>query len=259
MINYFVIPRIRFLLAFTCMLVSPLVYADEAADQAEAFFNQKEYDKALTIWYKMIESGETSTGIFYNIGLAESQLRNTPKAILALEKAARLKPMNKAVQSAITEERKKIQNATIPVEPFFLNEWYKAVVTFLRPGYWSFIGLSLIGIGMVSMLSAGPRSKTEDGPVHRFKIPLIILGACFVLMGWLSYREIYRENEAIIAVSCEVRQAPAGDSPATRSLSPGEKIIMTDSIGEWYHVQLLNLDAGWLKKNCLIPIVIDHR
>ena len=250
---------IRILFAVACMLVSPMVYADQTEDQAEAFFKQKQYDQALSIWYGMIESGKSSAGIFYNIGLAESQLQNTPKAMLAYEKALRLKPMNEAIQSAIIEERKKIQDATIPVAPFFLNEWYKAMITFLRPGYWSFLGLCLIGIMIMSLLSANKKFKTEERQLHRYKLPLIVLGTFFILSGWLSYREIYRENEAIVAVTCEVRQAPASDSPEARTLYPGEKILMTDRIGEWYHVQLLNLDAGWIKKDCLIPILIDHR
>ena len=250
---------LRILCAVACMLVSPMVYADQTEDQAETFFDKKEYDKALTIWYGMIESGKTSAGIFFNIGLAESQLHNTPKAMLGFEKALRLKPTNDAIQLAISEERKKIQDATIPVEPFFLNEWYKALVTCLRPGYWSFLGLCLIGMVILNLVSENKKTKTEARHLHRYQIPLIVLGALFVLTGWLSYREIYRENEAIIATSCEVRQAPASDSPETRTLYPGEKILMTDSIGEWYHVQLLNLDAGWIKKDCLIPILIDHR
>lgn len=259
MIHYFVIPGIRFFLAMACLLVSPLLYANQAEEQADVFFEQKEYDKALTVWYGMIESGKTSAGIFYNIGLAESQVNNTPKAMLAYEQALRLKPMNEAIQSAITNERKKIQDATIPVEPFFLNVWYKALVTFLRPGYWSFLGLGLIGMAILSLVSANKKINAEARQLHRYKIPLVVLGALFVLTGWLSYREIYRENEAIIATSCAVRQAPDSDSPQTRTLYPGEKIMITDSIGDWYHVQLLNLDAGWLKENCLTPVVIDHR
>lgn len=257
--DLYCMPGIRFLIAVACMLMSPLVYADQAGDQAEVFFKQKEYEKALSIWYGMIETGKSSAGIFYNIGLAESQLHNTPKAILGFEKALRLKPMNAAIQSAIMEERKKIQLATIPVEPFFLNEWYKAVVTFLRPGYWSFLGLALISLVILGVLRETKKIKMEEWQVLRKKIPLALLGAIFLLTGLLSYRELYRKNEAILADVCEVRQAPANDSPEIRTLYPGEKIMMTDSIGVWCHVQLLNLDAGWIKKDCLMPIVLDRQ
>src|SRR5688572_4717958 len=142
----------RLVIAVACMLLSPLVYSAIESDQAKALYDQKEYDEALSIWYGMIESDKSSAGVFYNIGLAESQLSNTSKAMLGFEKALRLKPSNKAVQSAIAAERKKIQDATIPVEPFFLNEWYKSLVTFLRPGLWSFLGLALISISILSLL-----------------------------------------------------------------------------------------------------------
>ena len=173
MMDYLAKSAIRILCAVACMLVSPMVYADQTEDQAEDLFKQKQYDQALSIWYGMIESGKSSTGIFFNIGLAESQLHNTPKAMLAYEKALRLKPMNEAIQSAIIEERKKIQDATIPVAPFFLNEWYKAMVTFLRPGYWSFLGLCLIGIIIMSLLSANKKFKTEERQLYRYKLPLL--------------------------------------------------------------------------------------
>jgi tetratricopeptide (TPR) repeat protein len=258
MMDVYSLHRFRLWFAACCILLSPGIHADPVADQAADFFTQKEYAKALSIWYGMIESDNSSAGIFYNIGLAESQLRNTPKAMLGFEKALRLKPTNNTILSAISEERKKIQDATIPVEPFFLNEWYKSVVTLLRPGYWSLLGLSLFGLVILNLLRSTKKINTGERKVQRYNIPAAILGVCFVLIGLLSYREIYRENEAILAVSCEVRQAPAGDSPEVRTLYPGEKITMTDSIGEWYHVQLLNLDAGWLKKDCLLPIKIDH-
>jgi len=259
MMDHFAMPGIRFLFTVACLLMSPLVYADEAGNQAEVFFGHKEYDEALSIWYGMIESGKSSAGLFYNIGLAESQLRNTPKAMLGFEKALRLKPMNKAIKSAIMEERKRILFAAIPVEPFFLNEWYKALVTLLRPGYWSFLGLGLIAIVVLSLQRAAKKIEAEEDQGLRYKIPLVLLGACFVLTGGLSYKEIYRANEAIINETCEVRQAPASDSPVIRTLYPGEKITIRDSLGEWYHVQLLNLDAGWTKRGYLMPIVLDHR
>lgn len=254
MMDYLVMPGIRLCFVMVCMLVSPLVYAGPAGGPAEELFAQQEYDKALSIWYGMIESGKSSAGVFYNIGLAESQLHNTPKAMLAYEKALRLKPMNDAIQSAITNERKKIQDATIPNEPFFLNVWYKAFVTFLRPGYWSFLGLGLIGIALLGLLRVYLKGNSNEKKPMRYVRYFVVAGVIFVLVGWLSFKEIYRGNEAILSAPCEVRQAPASDSPEIRTLYPGEKITMTDSIGDWYHVQLLNLDAGWLSKDCIKPI-----
>ena len=49
MMDYLAKSAIRILCAVACMLVSPMVYADQTEDQAEDLFKQKQYDQALSI------------------------------------------------------------------------------------------------------------------------------------------------------------------------------------------------------------------
>lgn len=86
---------------------------------------------------------------------------------------------------------------------------------------------------------------------------LLTTGILFISCAWLSYRQIYRTNEAIVVIESIFRQAPSDDSPPIRTIYPGEKVIVSDQIGNWYQVSLLNLDEGWVEQEAMDFILID--
>jgi pentatricopeptide repeat protein len=249
---------IAWLLLMLCILPAGNAQAENSAQEAEAFFRQKQYKEALALWQKMISEGNTTAGVYYNTGLAESMLNNVPGALLAFEKGLRLHPGNALIKEAIKSERKKIENATIPVEPFFIREWYERLLALLRPGYWTFLGMGLLFAGLVHFLLMMKRTPAKAVVNRKWPVILSTAGLIAVLVGVLGYREIYRDNEAIVNVRCEIRQAPTADSPVMRAIAPGEKVTITDKIGDWYNVNLLNLDAGWIQKENLTPIRIGN-
>jgi tetratricopeptide (TPR) repeat protein len=242
------------------LLVVPLdVRAGGEEEKAVDFFKQGRFGDALGLWYSMTNDGSHTAGLYYNIGLAESQLKHTAEAMLAFEQAQRLAPGDEDVKSAIVDERKKIENATIPVDSFFLSSWYKSLVMCFRPGMWALIGLGCLGIGLFLLF------RKDDVLLYRWHLRsrmwmyITAFGVAFIMLGFLSYKELYRDDEAIVFERCAVHQAPADASPEVRTLGPGEKIVITDAIGEWYNVQMLNLDQGWIKANSIKPILAGRK
>jgi hypothetical protein len=96
--------------------------------------------------------------------------------------------------------------------------------------------------------------------VHSRKIVYVAgAGFLFLLLGVLSYQRSHRHDEAIIMSACDCRKAASAESPLTRTLSPGEKVLITDHISDWNNVSLLNLDACWIKTGCLKTIEIGSK
>jgi len=223
----------------------------ELNEQARKAYELGQYNEALTFWKEIYTSGNSDPDVMYNIGLCESMLGNLPSAILFFEKSIRHKPFDQEIKLAIRRERTKIENAVIPVRPFFLLEWSKGLLAFLRPGTWALIGLFLLLISLLKWLTENRLVKYE-----RFYIPgkfwaYSIAGLIFVMISIFSYSARYRLNEGIIFTSCELNQGPSTQSPIVRLIQPGEKVKIIDEISAWYKVNLLNLDEGWLKKECL--------
>jgi tetratricopeptide (TPR) repeat protein len=231
--------------------------AKNPKDEAAQLFQHKQYREALDKWYGLVHSGNVGAGIYYNIGLSESFLGQTPKSILACEKALRFKPSDKRINEALILERKKIESAIIPVPAFFLSSWINATLSLLRPGNWAMMGLVIFLIPLIWKIGYG-HSALNKLYTKRWQVILTIAaGIFFLLCGWRAYRQIYRTDEAIVLAECIFRQAPSDDSPSLRTIYPGEKVIMSDQIGDWYQVRLLNLDEGWVKSESVELIIID--
>jgi hypothetical protein len=95
-------------------------------------------------------------------------------------------------------------------------------------------------------------------PVWRKSI-LISLGIISIVAGILNYHEIFNTDEGIVFTVCDLRQGPSVQSPHQRILYPGEKVRIKDHITGWSKVNLLNLDEGWVKNECLTWIDVRER
>ncbi len=245
-----------FLLSMFLFFIQGQLLAQGAAEKAKNNFEKGAFEEALNDWYHLVQSGNSSAGLYYNIGLAESALHHTGKSILAYEQALRIKPGSRVIRKAIEAERENIENAAIPVAPFFLKAWYQQIVMLFRPGLWAMLWIGSM-LALMFRFLIGLKQKSIHWLSHLKSIRFWILGAGLLLLfSFLSYAELHRANEAIIGVPCTFHQAPSEDSPSISEIGEGEKVIIADQIGEWFNVYLLNQDAGWVRKECLIPIKI---
>lgn len=237
------------------MLLPGHTHAENPEDTAKRYFENKQFQEASAIWYDLVQSGKGTSGVYFNIGLAQSSLGNIPQAMLAFEKALRLEPSNKMIKKAIQLEREKMANAIIPVEPFFLLKWTTGLLAIFRPGYWSFFGLgALIFAVFLHIKRDDLKIKSNPFLQHRAKLMISGLGLLFILLAFLSYSGLYRTDEAILHLPCEIRQAPSEDSPQLLALNPGEKMIILDQLTGWYRIRLLNIEEGWIKSDCVTRI-----
>ncbi len=250
--------KTRFLFFVFFIAISAVIRAGnvpkEMNEKASLLYHEGKYAASLDIWYEIAKSGNTDPNLYFNIGSAEAIQGHIPESILAFEKALRFKPADDEIRDALKKERSKIENAVIPVNPFFLIEWYRFSLVLLRPGGWVLIGLLMLLITLVQWVVCVNPIKVYGILTFKKNWFFFTAGILFILIGFLSFHQLHRKDEAIVMTSCEFRQAPSAESPLTRTLHPGEKVRITDQISEWNKVSLLNLDEGWIKQDCFKPI-----
>lgn len=246
-------------LPFLCLFfIGKTFGSNEETENSKAvtLYNNRQYDEALTIWSNMANP-KNNAGVYFNIGLAESQLHHTPEAIYAYEQALRLRPLHLKFTKALEQERKKMDNPIIPLGSFFMERWYMGWITFIRPGTWAALGLLIIILALVTYLfQIGAFVRKKEIP-KKVSIILVLIGAGFLITAFLSHHHLYQQDEGILMQTCELKQASSEESPVLRQLSAGEKVRIKDKIGEWNYVALLNLDYGWVKSDCIKIISIE--
>ncbi len=227
--------------------------ADAAASIriADSLYTTGAFKEALIEYQKIISHGITDPDLYFNLGAAASQTGDIATSIYYLESALRYDHYDKKLLDAIKDERSKIENGVVPIEPFFLKTWIYNFLTMIRPAHWSLIGCMLLFLALARWWQQQQILKTT---FFFSRLPVLIYLVCgifFLVIAVMSYSIIYREDEAIIFNDCDFREAPSTDSPLTRQLHAGEKVIIQDAIAEYYKVNLLNLDHGWIRKDCV--------
>ena len=220
--------------------------ASALEEEAAGLFQQGKYEEALQAWNLLLSEGHRTAGVYFNIGLSESQLQRIPESMLSFEKARRIKPYSKAIQLAVDAERSKIAGAVVPAKPFFLKEYYVQFLAWLRPGAWTFFGLVCCAGYVLFQLRWRSKTLETGNSILVLKRALILLGLTMLVCGVLAYKSLYRSDEAIVMQACELKQAPDSGSPLLSQLPAGEKVAIMDSLSGWYQVRLLNFEEGWI-------------
>ncbi|MEO6133097.1 MAG: hypothetical protein ABIQ02_14745, partial [Saprospiraceae bacterium] len=158
-------------------------------EAASALYTEGKYAEALGIWYGLAASGNTDANLFFDIGNAESILGHIPEAILAYERAAKWRPGDRTIQEAIKKERVKIENAVIPVNSFFLIDWYDNIMAMFRPGEWVWLALLLLGMGIMQWLVKMEAIRKIGWINGRNPLYFIGTGMLLLIIGVLSYNQ----------------------------------------------------------------------
>jgi tetratricopeptide (TPR) repeat protein len=254
--NYLKIIFILYL-SLSCIHLNAKAYAEK--EPATTAYEEGNYQQALQDWMKLYRNGNSDPHLFYNMGNAASMLGKTSEALYFYELAHRFKPGNRTINHAIEKERNKIVNSVSSIETFFLVEWVRSFLSLLRPGAWAYAGLAFLLIALIKWFYQLRIIKWGEfisvGGIWSF----VAIGTIFLWIALLSYRQIYSLDEGIVITACDLKQGPSLQSPQLRIVYPGEKVKVIDTITDWDKVNLLNLDEGWLKKDCIRIINVRDR
>ena len=193
-----------------------------------------------------LNEGQRTAGVYFNVGLTESKLKHIPEAILAFEKARRIKPSHNGIQLAIDAERAKIPGAVVPAKPFLLQVYYYKFLGQMRPGTWAFCGLVLLAGLVLYQVRQGNVDQSLRRKRKGIMNGMLVVGLSMLACGVLAYQQFYRRDEAVVMQACELRQAPDLNSPSLLKIPAGEKVMLSDSLSGWYQVRLLNFEEGWI-------------
>lgn len=214
------------------------------------------YEEALALFKQLKRLGYQSPALDYNMGTTYLQLDSVGKSVLFLERALKHLPNDTQIQNNIRAARQKMEEAVIPVTPFFLSEWVKRLNG----------GLSITGWAILSILFAWilatlliVQLRKLDWRFKRFQKVFIIASSCLlffsVVMSLSASQRINQKDSAILMVSqTELRVGPDQMSTMLGKIFEGEKLSIKNQIDDWTQVELLNRDLGWVRTDQITRI-----
>jgi hypothetical protein len=238
------------------LLVSVVMKAAEitSADRWEAgnkAYIEGNYDKAIEEYIAILDGGEYSMKLYYNLANAYFKTGANGKAILYYNKALRLAPSQEDIRHnlALAEAQTKDRIAVVP--EFFLNRWMRTIRNSMSCTAWSVLSIVsfalVLAFGLLFLLASrlGIRKTGFYGAL--VALLFMIATTSFAIS---SRNDMLNHEEAVVMASAiSVKSSPDRSATDLFVLHEGTKVKVLTAVDEWVEVVIADGKKGWTLKN----------
>ncbi len=225
-------------------------------EKANAFFTTEEYQQAATIYEQILQSGEESAKLYFNLGNAYYKSGDVNRAILNYERARVLAPNDEDIEFNL-----QIANQFVVTKieelprPFFLR-WKSSVTDKYPTDTWAFISITAF---VLFLLFLGFFIFSNRVVVKRlsfwFGIVAIVFSGFTYSFASQQKKEIETRNHAIVfCPRVTVKSSPTETGTDLFLIYEGLKLEVTDSLNNWKEIKLADGNEGWLPDSCIVQI-----
>ena len=209
-------------------------------EKANEEYASGRFEEAITDYEAVVQKGEYSANLFYDLGNAYFRVQDFGNAILNYERALALDRHHAEAQANLRiarDEGRALELQPDGVERFvhFASSNQLSVVAVVA--FWSAM------FGLVALLFAARRTS---GTIGWFGMCLSIFGLCAVAVYFIETGNGGRALAIVTAKDVQARVATADSANSVLALPPGSEIKIVQERGGWVYAVLPNKLRGWI-------------
>jgi len=217
--------------------------------EGQAAYTRNDYVEAIQAFTGFLDKHPSSVAAMYNLGNCYVDQGDIGMAVLWYERALKLRPLDGDVRHNLSIAKARRDNAAVEIRQFFLLRWIRGVANLLSPGVWGAVSVLLfwVALGLVAF-------SIHQRAWYRRRLAAITCGSLFllaVIFGTQRYTDAHRTDVAIITSSVPMTIAPDAGSKQISILGSGEKVVILDSLQQYFKVRVVNFEQGWVPVSSL--------
>ncbi len=219
-----------------------------AFDSANRLYEQGKFTEAITNYGAIIQSGQSSAPVYFNLGNAFFKGGQVGRAILAYRQAKALAPRDPDVLANLQFARNQVQGATLSsttlgrwLGKLSLNEWTLASAA----AVWLWLLLLII-----------PQWQPAFRVALRGWTLTVGIVAILVCVGFgARYGRLHFQPTAVvITTDAALRQSPFSESASTITLHDGAEVRVLDRKDDWLQVSTDPRRIGWIQQTQAVVV-----
>jgi tetratricopeptide (TPR) repeat protein len=222
-------------------------------DRANEHYKAKEYQRAIQLYKKILETGVESPAIYFNLGNCYFKSDSIARAILYYEKAKKLDPNDEDIlyNLKVAAQRKKDKDEFTPA--LFLGAWWNTFKESKSADNWAWLCVLciLVSFMLFATFIAFPASITKKYGFWGGSF-FALLAIFLFLVADSQYNKSASKSEAIIMVDAvSVKSSPEEKGKEIYIRHAGTKLQVIHTEGNWSEVRLSDKNVGWVPTSTL--------
>lgn len=239
----------KHLLYILTLFVATLSFAQNPLfEQGKERYKEGKYQEAIQNWMKIIEKGEHSADLYFNLGNAHYKLNNVGPSIFYYEKALQLDPSDSDIKTNLAFAENARIDAIEPLPKTIFSKWHASVSGLFSLNGWAIatVVCSMMFV-LLFLLYYFSTSERRKRLLFASSLLFLVLLLATLAMAFQVHGESLNDKPAIIfAESTEVKSEPSLGSDAAFRLHEGTKVQIIGQDDDWVRIELIDGKDGWI-------------
>lgn len=237
---------------FLMLCCIPLMAQNEALfDEANADYNEGNYEEALENYQQILSNGETSAALYFNLANAHYKLNNIAPSVYYYEKALQLKPNDEDIKNNLEFARNMVIDDIEEVPETGLSKIVNNTISKLSFDGWAWMAVVSAVIFAIFFLLYYFRIGTKFKRLF-FGVSIFFLLVSLGSVGFAYQQQVSIQDSQYAIIFAE--EVPVRSEPNLRSdelflLHEGTKIKVLETFQDWIKLELSNGAQGWISKD----------
>ncbi len=242
--------KMRLLLFVIAVFSSLITFSQNEAlfEEANALYNSENYHEALDKYKLILETGEHSEALYFNIANAHYKLNHIAPSIYYYEKALLLNPNDTEIKNNLAFAKNMTLDDidTVPEVGFskLLNKWNN----YFHFEIWAKIsvGLALLFV-LLFVIYYFSYSTTKKRLAFISSLTCLLL--TFAALG-LAFRgeslQVSNQPAIVFTKESQIKSEPNLRSTEAFKLHEGTKVQVLDTVDNWKKIKIADGKTGWV-------------
>lgn len=217
-------------------------------EQGKELYKNGKYQQAINAWMKILEHGEHSAELYFNLGNAQYKLNHIGPSVYYYEKALQLSPNDPDIKNNLAFAQNARIDAIEPLPQTVFSKWYNNVSSVFTFEGWAILAVVfsvLFGALFLFYYFAFSERRKRILFVGSMIAGMVLIAS--LTMAFVTYGDYSKNKPAVIFASeIEVKTEPTLGSNVAFKLHEGTKVQILAQDGNWFRIVLEDGKDGWI-------------
>ncbi|MCD6347858.1 MAG: tetratricopeptide repeat protein [Bacteroidales bacterium] len=244
--------RFKYVIFIAILHLSTIIVLADGNESLFASANAKyadgDYQGSITAYEQILQTGQHSAELYYNLGNAYFKSNELTKAILNYERALIYSPADEDIKYNLNIANQLITDRITAVPDFLPKTWIKEVQNISSANTWGLTSLILFAITaffvilFISIRRQGIRRLSIMGALLA-----LILSISAMSFANKQKKKLTQRNTCIVfAPSVTVKSSPDDSGTNLFVIHEGIKLTITDKLASWFEIKMADGNIGWI-------------